>query len=122
VAPPGPDDPPNESYTGKEYRFTTKGDTLYAIAMDWPGEQAVITALAAGTQSLPAGKIEKVELLGHPGTLEFTQDGAGLKVMLPAGKPCDIAYSLKITGLQIAAAAGSPAHASTSDNSSVIAQ
>ena len=28
--------------------FTTKGDTLYAIAIGWPGEQAVITSLACG--------------------------------------------------------------------------
>ena len=52
----GPDDPPSESYSPKEIRFTTKpalsgaegGDTLYAIVMDWPGEQAVITSLATG--------------------------------------------------------------------------
>lgn len=96
---PGPDDPPNESYTSKEIRFTTKGDTLYAIVMDWPGEQAVITSLAAG--KVPGGKIEKIELLGHTGTLQFTQDAAGLKVKFPTEKPCDFAYALKISGLKL---------------------
>ena len=97
--PPGPDDPPNESYTGKEVRFTTKADTLYAILMDWPGEQAVITSLALGSRDLPAGKIKRVELLGHPGGLAFTQDSDGLKVKMPGTRPCDCAYALKISGL-----------------------
>jgi alpha-L-fucosidase len=100
---PGPDDPPHESYTGKEIRFTTQQDTLYAIVMDWPGEEAVITALAAGAPPLPAGKIRQVELLGHAGALAFTQDAAGLHVKLPPDRPCDFAYALKIIGLKLAA-------------------
>jgi alpha-L-fucosidase len=97
----GADDPPSEAYSGKEIRFSTKGETLYAIVTDWPGEQAVITSLATGASSLPAGKIEKVELLGHSGALAFTQDAEGLKVKFPAQKPCDFAYALKITGLKL---------------------
>jgi alpha-L-fucosidase len=69
--------------------------------MDWPGNQAVITSFAVGSKDLPAGNIEKVELLGHPGSLEFTQDPDGLKVKMPADKPCDFAYALKITGLKL---------------------
>jgi alpha-L-fucosidase len=89
-------------YTPKEIRFTTKGDTLYAIVMAWPTDgQAVITSLATGAASLPGGKIEKVELLGHSGNLDFTQDADGLKVKFPADKPCDFAYALKITGLKL---------------------
>ena len=83
---------------GKEVTMVTKGDTLYAIAMAWPGEQLVVTSLATG-QAL-AGKIEKVELLGHSGNLPYTQDAEGLKVKFPAEKPCDYAYALKITGLR----------------------
>jgi len=96
---PGPDDPINESYTNKEIRFTTNGDTLFASVMDWPGDQALITSLATG--KVPQGKIEKVELLGNTGVLQFTQDEGGLKVKMPAQKPCDFAYSLKITGLKL---------------------
>jgi len=99
--PPGPDDPPSESYTAKEIRFTRKGDTLYAIVMDWPGERAVVTSLALGSPDLPPGDIEKVELLGHPAPLDFTQNAEGLVVMMPEKKPCDYAYVLKITGLQL---------------------
>ena len=38
----------NESgivYTREDIRFTIKGDNLYAILLDWPGEKAVITTL-----------------------------------------------------------------------------
>lgn len=87
------------AYIGKDFRFTTKGDTLYAVAMAWPGEEAVITSLAAGKASV--GKITSVSLLGHQGVLKFTQDETGLKVKMPAEKPCDYAFALKITGLKL---------------------
>jgi alpha-L-fucosidase len=88
-----------QSYTGKDFRFTTKGDALYAIAMAWPGEEAVITSLAKG--KAPAGQIRSVTLLGHKGALKFSQDDAGLKVKLPAEKPCEHAFALKISGLSL---------------------
>jgi alpha-L-fucosidase len=81
------------------YRFTVKGDNLYAIAQSWPGDTAVIASLAAG--KAPEGKIQSVTLLGHDGKLEFTQDEQGLKVKLPAERPCDYAYALRITGLKM---------------------
>jgi alpha-L-fucosidase len=97
-------------YTPEEIRFTTKGDTLYAIVMAWPADGSVtITSLASGAATLPAGKISQVELLGHDGPLEFTQDKEGLKVKLPAQKPGDYAYALKITGLNNLAKAAAPA-------------
>ncbi|MGA2233124.1 MAG: alpha-L-fucosidase [Tepidisphaeraceae bacterium] len=84
---------------GVVYRFTVKGDNLYALAQSWPGDTAVITSLATGKS--PEGKIESVTLLGHDGNLEFTQDDQGLKVKMPAQRPCNYAYSLKITGLKM---------------------
>jgi alpha-L-fucosidase len=84
---------------GVVYRFTVKGDNLYAIAQSWPGETAVITSLATG--KTPEGKIQSVSLLGHEGNLQFTQDEQGLKVTLPQEQPCKYAFSLKITGLKM---------------------
>jgi alpha-L-fucosidase len=81
------------------YRFTTKGGALYAIALAWPGAQATITSLATGAPGV--GTITGVELLGHNGALEFTQGVEGLKVKMPADKPCDYAYALKIGGLKL---------------------
>ncbi len=89
-----------DHYAGSDIRFTTKGDTLYAIALAWPGAEATITSLA--TDKAHAGKITRVELLGSKEPLTFTQDATGLKVKLPeqklAGGP---AYALKITGLKL---------------------
>jgi alpha-L-fucosidase len=114
-APPAPAaaaaTPPAEPQGPKPvvYRFTVKGDDLYAIAQSWPGDTAVITTLATGPAAaakfpdgkLPEGKIASVTMLGHAGKLKFTQDADGLKVTLPADKPCDYAYTLKITGLKM---------------------
>jgi len=91
--------PRGTGYKPQDIRFTTHGDTLYAIVMSWPEEQAVITSLASGKPV--QGKVEKVEMLGHAGNLQFTQDAEGLKVKFPAEKPCDYAYVLKITGLKL---------------------
>jgi alpha-L-fucosidase len=94
---------------GVVYRFTVKGDNLYAIAQSWPGEVAVITTLANSPvaaakfpdSKLPEGKIASVTMLGHAGNLKFTQDAEGLRVTLPVDKPCDYSYVLKITGLRM---------------------
>jgi alpha-L-fucosidase len=83
---------PWKSFAEGKVRFTTKGKTLYAIFIGWPGEQALIPALASGKHP----KIEKVNLLGHKGALAFAQDETGLEVTLPVEKPCDFAFSLKI--------------------------
>ena len=87
--------------------FTAKPDVLYAISLKWPEGELTIPAL--GSDHGLDGKIEQVELLGHAGTLEFTQAADGLKVKFPAEKPCDYAYALKITGLKVKPVTGPPA-------------
>ena len=86
-------------YTGHDFRFTTKGDALYAIAMSWPGPEALITSLAQGRALV--GKIKSIRLLGHNGALEFAQGTDGLRVKLPAEKAGKHAFVLKITGLKL---------------------
>ncbi len=83
--------------TAADVRFTTKGDTLFAFVMGWPKYQAVIRPLATNTE-LRVGKIQNVELLGFDGKLEWSQDNSGLKVVMPAEKPCDYAIVFKVTG------------------------
>jgi len=95
--PPGPDDPPSESYTAREIRFTVKGDILYALLMDWPGERAVLRSLADNSENLRGHRLSRVELLGHSGPLVFAQDTDGLKIAMPASRPCDHVFALKIT-------------------------
>lgn len=89
---------PRHGYTAQDIRFTRRGDTLYATMMSWPENEAVVTSLGEGK----VGKVGTVELLGHAGELKFAQEASGLRVKLPAEKPCDFAYVLKVTGLKLA--------------------
>jgi len=82
--------------TAEEVRFTTKGDTLYAFVMGWPGKQAFLRPLATSSKLSPP-KVQHVELLGYGGKVEWSQDEQGLAVMLPEQKPCEYAITLKIT-------------------------
>lgn len=95
---PTPLTPAQQTPTGKDFRFTKKGNTLYAIAMDWPGGQAVITSLADGTAP---GKVARVELLGHAGSLTFSQDREGLKIKMPPTREGEVAHTFMITGMQL---------------------
>ena len=88
------------AFTGQDIRFTRKGDTLYAIALAWPGEQVTIKALGG------RGEVEAVTLLGHQGALEWSRNEDGLTVRLPAEPPCDHAFALKFTGLTPEGAVG----------------
>ena len=84
------------AFTGADIRFTVNGNALYAILLGWPGATATITSL--GTDAgLWEGDITRVELLGHEGPLSWQHDPRSLTVTLPDTRPCDHAYTLKIT-------------------------
>ena len=88
----------NMTYTAKDIRFTTKGKTLYAIAMGWPDDGKMAIKSLAKTPDPAQNKITKVELLGRKGKLKFEQTADGLIVELPGGKLSDLTCSLRITG------------------------
>ena len=86
-----------QPFTGHDFRFTTKGNTLYAIALAWPDDgKLLVKSLASGDS--PAGRVEAVRLLGHDGKLEWEQTAEGLRVTLPEKPPSDFAVTLAITG------------------------
>ena len=82
------------AFTPADFRFTTKGDALYAIGLTWPGETATIRSLRAGSLNR---RITEVSLLGAEGARAWSVDTDGLHVALPAKRPCAHAYALKIT-------------------------
>ena len=86
------------TYTARDIRFTTKGKTLYAIALGWPDDGKVVIKSLAKTDDACVNKIKRVELLGCKGKLKFTQTSEDLTVELPAQKISDLTCSLKITG------------------------
>ena len=76
----------NSPYTAQDIRFTTKGETLYAITLREPSGQVAITSLA---QSNPNERraVRRVRLLGHRGQIAFRQTGQALVIDLPATLP-----------------------------------
>jgi len=79
-------------YTSNDIRFTTKGNTIYAIALDWPGEEITVESFKV----LEPKKIKSILMLGVKGELKWEQTENWLKIRTPKKKPCEHAYSFKI--------------------------
>ncbi|MEM2398499.1 MAG: alpha-L-fucosidase, partial [Candidatus Bathyarchaeia archaeon] len=86
-------------FTGRDIRFTSQGDTLYAIFLDWPGSEAEIKSLSTLLTLYP-DEIGSVEMLGVEEQLQWTRNENGLRVKMPERKPCEHAYTLKINRLR----------------------
>lgn len=82
-------------YQAEDIRFTVKGKNVYAICLDWPGEQVNIETLGS-RGALLEGEIKKVTMLGVDGELTWQHNPDGLLIDLPDEKPCDYAYAIKI--------------------------
>ena len=81
-------------FTADDIRFTTKGNVLYAITLGKPlGPEVLIKSLAANTNT----QVGKVELLGNPNRLNFTQTDDGLHVTLPNQLTQQPAYVFKLS-------------------------
>ena len=81
-------------YTAEDFRFTTKGDVLYAIGLGWPTNgEAVIHSLASAVGN---EHVRSVILVGSDAKLQFEQRANGLRVRLPDQAPGKYAYALRI--------------------------
>ncbi|MEI8291488.1 MAG: alpha-L-fucosidase [Verrucomicrobiota bacterium] len=85
-------------YSAKDTRFTTKGKTLYAIALGWPEENKLLIRSLAKTGDPKQNQIKRVDFLGGKTKLHFTQTAEGLLVELPASQTNNLTCSLRITG------------------------
>lgn len=78
------------NWTSSDFRFTRKGNTLYAFQMGWPDDgRAVIRSLADHES------VTGVRLLGH-GLVPFEQAHGVLVVRLPEAPPVDVANCLAV--------------------------
>ena len=80
-------------YCAEDIRFTTKGETLYAIALGRPAGQLTIGSLGAAREG--AGPVGEVRLLGCETPLTWSQDDGGLTVDVPEQVPSEHALALK---------------------------
>jgi alpha-L-fucosidase len=85
-------------YDAREIRFTTKGATLYAIALGWPGDGQLTVRSLAKAAGENVNNITSVSLLGYKGNLEWKQSTDGLVVTLPARKVSEYTAALRIAG------------------------
>ncbi|GAB6166677.1 hypothetical protein JCM19992_26770 [Thermostilla marina] len=89
-------------YTGRDVRYTTRGNTLYAIALDWPDASPLVLQ-SVEVDEVPADA--KVELLGYdkPIAFEVTADkklALAIPELSPEQRPCKYAYAFKISGFK----------------------
>jgi alpha-L-fucosidase len=83
-------------FAAQDVRFTTKGNVLYAICLGWPQELVRIRSLAAGGAVRPE-IICEIRMLGAGERLPWSQSEEGLIIQTPPRKPCDHAYTFRIT-------------------------
>jgi alpha-L-fucosidase len=81
--------------TAADFRFTAKGDVLYAIELGWPTNGVSIKSLGQSAKLLDQ-KIRKIELLGSKEKIKWSQTADALDISQPKNKPSDIAIVFKI--------------------------
>ncbi|MGD1890436.1 MAG: alpha-L-fucosidase [Cyclobacteriaceae bacterium] len=85
----------NKDLTAEDFRFTTKGDKLYAIALDWPESgELLIKSLATGAEHTK--EVTSAKLLGSDADITWEQTEQGLRVKLPAEKTGGYAYAVEL--------------------------
>lgn len=82
------------NYTSSDFRFTSKGNILYAFCMNWPKDKVNINSL--GNNVLKGMNVEDVSLLGSSDKLGWKQQENALEIALPKQRPCETAYCFKI--------------------------
>ncbi|OHX68510.1 alpha-L-fucosidase [Flammeovirga pacifica] len=86
----------NEDAVAEDIRFTTNGDHLYAIALDWPKDGKLnVKNLGENSQYLTQ-EVLTVSMLGSNEKIQWERKDDGLMVQLPKEKPCDHAYVIKL--------------------------
>jgi alpha-L-fucosidase len=80
-------------WTSEDFRFTSKGDNVYAFQMKWPDDgKALIKSLALGS----GPKVSAVSLLGFDGGVTFDQTEGGLDIRLQGKQVCAYAHCFRI--------------------------
>jgi alpha-L-fucosidase len=83
-------------FSAEDYRFTVKGNTLYAIELGWPTNGVNIKSLGKSANLLE-GKIRKIELLGSGEEIKWKQTPDALVIDQPKNEPNHFAVVYRIT-------------------------
>ncbi len=86
----------DKPFTSEDIRFTSKGDALFVIGLEWPESgKCHVKSLADGSE-LYEKEISSITMLGDGNELAYTRDQTGLSVTLPSEKLSDHPYVLKV--------------------------
>ena len=83
------------AFTAKDIRFTTKKNTIYVFAMDWPGNEAILKIRHLNSKKIQ--NIQSVSFLASGETVNWTQDINGLSITMPSRPAGEYAYVFKVT-------------------------
>jgi alpha-L-fucosidase len=89
-------DTDTQPFTAEDFRFTKKGEALYAIELGWPSNREAVIHSLGRTAFGDRTKITSVVLLGSDSRLAFEQREDGLHIQLPEQSPGKYAYSFRI--------------------------
>jgi alpha-L-fucosidase len=92
-------DTKTEAYKAEDFRFTTKGNDLYAIELAWPSGSEIVIHSVIG-DALKGKQIQAVTLLGSDTPLTYHLQADGLHIELPS-KPAEkyaFAYRIALNG------------------------
>jgi alpha-L-fucosidase len=83
-------------FTAADFRFTTKGNVLYAIELGWPTNAASIKSLGTAAKLLDKS-IGGITLLGSAEKVQWSQNADALTIKTPEDTPSNAAVVFKIT-------------------------
>jgi alpha-L-fucosidase len=84
------------AYTAQDIRFTTRGETLYAILLAWPADGVALVQSLGTTLRVWDREVDTITLLGSQEPLRWTRNAGGLRVILPEAQSTPYAHVLKI--------------------------
>ena len=83
-----------DPFNARDIRFTTKSDTLYAIALGLPREKTVIKSLGSKTEKR---SIAAISLLGSTEKIKWSRNETALSILPSATYPSENAVTYQIT-------------------------
>ena len=87
----------NKAFTSNDFRFTTRGNNIYAIAMDWSGEGTYFISSLGKNEILLSGKsIREIALLSMPCQVTWEQQDEGLFIQIDPDKQGKYACAFEI--------------------------
>lgn len=84
----------NKQFTGKDFRFTAKGNAVYVCCLAWPEKKVEVAAL--GKKSLDGAEVAEVSMLGLEAPVPWKHTKENLIITRPDQRPCHHAYVFKV--------------------------